>query len=224
MLKEKLKMTAASASLFAVTAVAATAGGFVAPAFAQQLALEEIVVTARQRSESIQDIPISITAFTAADIDKRGIVSMGDIALNTPGFNFENFGNSGATAPVIRGATQVAGSIEQNVSFFYDGIYLPRNYVTDLGFGNIERVEVVKGPQSSRYGRNAFTGAVNYISKKPTEEWTAEGQLTAGSFGRFDGSAGVSGAIVPDTLRIRASVDYSEFDGSWKKQPSVRGY
>lgn len=186
------------------------------PAVAQQIALEEIVVTARQRSESIQDIPISITAFTAADLDKRGIQTMTDVALNTPGFNFENFGNSGATAPVIRGATQVAGGIEQNVSFFLDGIYLPRNYVTDLGFGNIERVEVVKGPQSSRYGRNAFMGAVNYISKKPTEEWMVEGQLTAGSFGRFDGSAGVSGAIVPDTFRIRASIDYSEFDGSWK--------
>ncbi|MGB1876069.1 MAG: TonB-dependent receptor [Rhodospirillaceae bacterium] len=216
MLKEHMKKTAATASVFAVAAIAATTGGYSAPAFAQQMALEEIVVTARKRAESIQDIPISITAFTAADMDKRGIVSMSDVALNTPGFNFENFGNSGATAPVIRGATQVAGSIEQNVSFFLDGIYLPRNYVTDLGFGNIERVEVVKGPQSARYGRNAFMGAVNYISKKPTEEWVAEGQLTAGSFGRFDASAGVSGAIVPNTLRIRASVDYSKFDGSWK--------
>ncbi len=202
--------------LLAVSAVAASSEGFIASAKAQQLALEEIVVTARQRSESIQDIPISITAFTAADMDKRGIQSMTDVALSTPGFNFENFGNSGATAPVIRGATQVAGSIEQNVSFFFDGIYLPRNYVTDLGFGNIERVEVVKGPQSSRYGRNAFMGAVNYISKKPTEEWMAEGQLTAGSFGRFDAAVGVSGAIVPDVLRMRASVDYTEFDGSWK--------
>ncbi|MDG2244145.1 MAG: TonB-dependent receptor [Rhodospirillaceae bacterium] len=211
-----MKKTAEKATVFAVAVIAATTGGYSAPALAQQMALEEIVVTARKRAESIQDIPISITAFTAADMDKRGIVSMSDVALNTPGFNFENFGNSGATAPVIRGATQVAGSIEQNVSFFLDGIYLPRNYVTDLGFGNIERVEVVKGPQSARYGRNAFMGAVNYISKKPTEEWMAEGQLTAGSFGRFDGSAGVSGAIVPDTLRIRASVDYSKFDGSWK--------
>jgi iron complex outermembrane receptor protein len=124
---KKMRLTSASASLLAVTALAVTTGGFVAPAFAQTLALEEIVVTARQRAESIQDIPISITAFSAADIDKRGMVSMTDIALSTPGFNFENFGGSGATAPVIRGATQVAGSIEQNVSFFYDGIYLPKS-------------------------------------------------------------------------------------------------
>ena len=216
MTNKKMRLTSASASLLAVTALAVTTGGFVAPAFAQTLALEEIVVTARQRAESIQDIPISITAFSAADIDKRGMVSMTDIALSTPGFNFENFGGSGATAPVIRGATQVAGSIEHNVSFFYDGIYLPRNYVTDLGFGNIARVEVVKGPQSSRYGRNAFMGAVNYISKKPTEELTSEAQLTVGSFGRFDASGAVSGAIVPEKLRVRASVDHSKYDGSWK--------
>jgi iron complex outermembrane receptor protein len=200
-------------SLAGLAALMVADGGVVA---AQSVALEEIVVTARKREESIQDIPISITAFTAADLEKRGIQSMTDIALNTPGFNYENFGNSGGTAPVIRGATQVAGGIEQNVSFFLDGIYLPRSYVTDLGFGNIERVEVVKGPQSSRYGRNAFMGAVNYISKKPTEEWMVEGQATIGNYGRFDGSVGVSGAIVPETLQIRASFDYTEFDGSWK--------
>ncbi|MFL2771410.1 MAG: TonB-dependent receptor [Rhodospirillaceae bacterium] len=186
------------------------------PAFSQQVALEEIVVTARKRDESIQDIPISITAFTAADIEKRGLQSMTDIALSTPGFNFENFGNSGATAPVIRGATQVAGGFEQNVSFFYDGVYLPRNYVTDLGFANVERIEVVKGPQSARYGRNAFMGAVNYIPKKPTEEWMVEGSLTAGNYDRYDVSAAVSGAVVPEVLRIRASIEYSEYDGSWK--------
>lgn len=211
-------MSIASRNLCGVSAlaIATVLSADLAPALAQNVALEEIVVTARKREESIQDIPISITAFTAADLEKRGIQSMTDVALNTPGFNFENFGNSGNTAPVIRGATQVAGSIEQNVSFFLDGIYLPRGYVTDLGFGNIERVEVVKGPQSSRYGRNAFMGAVNYISKKPTEEWMAEGQVTIGNFGRFDASAGVSGAIIPDTLQIRASIDYTEYDGSWK--------
>ncbi len=156
----------------------------VGTATAQQVTLEEIVVTARKRDESIQDIPISITAFTAADIEKRSLQEMTDISLYTPGFNFENFGNEGGTAPVIRGATQVAGNIEQNVSFFYDGIYLPRDYVTDLGFTNIERIEVVKGPQSARYGRNAFMGAVNYVSKRPTEEWMAEGSLTVGNYGR----------------------------------------
>ena len=98
--------------------VAAMIAVFVADvgtATAQKIGLEEIVVTARKRDESIQDIPISITAFTAADLEKRSLQEMTDISLFTPGFNFENFGNEGGTAPVIRGATQVAGSIEQNV-------------------------------------------------------------------------------------------------------------
>ena len=181
-----------------------------------QLSVEEIVVTARKRAESIQDIPLSITAFTSSDMQKKSIQSMTDISLFTPGFNFENAGGYGATRPVIRGATQVAGFNEQIVSFFLDGVYLPRGYITDLGFSNIERVEVVKGPQSARYGRNAFTGAVNYVTKKPSEELTLDGRVTVGNYGRYDYSAAVSGAVIPETLKIRAFIDYEKFDGSRK--------
>ena len=186
---------------------------------AQGMALEEIVVTARKREEFLQDIPLSVTAFTTADMAKRSIKDMKDIARFTPGFSFQDFGGGGATAPVIRGANQVTGfgaGLEQNVSFFFDGIYLPRNYMTNLGFGNVERVEVVKGPQSARYGRNAFVGAVNYVSKKPTEEWMVDAIATVGNHRRWEGYAAVSGAVVPDRLRIRASVDYTKFDGTWR--------
>src|SRR5262249_40605036 len=104
------------------------------------------------------------------------------ISAMTPGFNFENYGNFFNTAPVLRGAAQIAGSNEQPVSFFLDGIYLPRAFLTDIGFADIERVEVVKGPQSARYSENAFMGAVNYISKKPTDDWHAEVTGTAGIY------------------------------------------
>jgi len=183
---------------------------------APRAGLEEVVVTARRREESLQEIPLSVTAFTAADMAKSNIQDMKDIARFTPGFSFQDFGGGGATAPVIRGANQVAGGgLEQNVSFFFDGVYLPRNYFTNLGFGNIERIEVVKGPQSARYGRNAFMGAVNYVSKQPTEDWGADATITAGNHERYDGAASVSGAIIPERLRVRASADYSEFDGTW---------
>lgn len=178
--------------------------------------LEEVLVTARQRAESIQDIPIAITAFTADDIQKRNIQNMTDLSQNTPGFNFENVGGTGRTRPVIRGATKIAGGIEDNVAFFLDGIYLPQSYVTDLGFSNVERVEVVKGPQSARYGRNAFMGAVNYVTKKPTDEFAFSARGTAGNYDRFDVSAAVSGPIIADKLTARISADYSGFDGSWR--------
>ena len=181
--------------------------------------LEEVVVTARRRAESLQEIPLSVTAFTAADMAKSNVKDMKDIARFTPGFSFQDYGGSGATSPVIRGANQVTGfgaGLEQNVSFFFDGIYLPRNYITNLGFGNIERIEVVKGPQSARYGRNAFMGAVNYVSKKPTDEWGVDGEITLGNGSLYEGSVSASGAVIPERLRIRVSADYSEFDGTWQ--------
>ncbi len=176
------------------------------------------MVTARRREESLQEIPLSVTAFTSADMSKRNIQDMKDIARFTPGFSFQDYGGGGATAPVIRGANQVAAfgaGGEQNVSFFFDGIYLPRSYITNLGFGNIERIEVVKGPQSARYGRNAFMGAVNYVSKQPTEDWGLNGSLSAGNHDLREGSVSVSGAIIPERLRMRVGADYSEFDGTW---------
>ena len=187
-------------------------------AFGQEAQLEEIVVTARKREETIQDVPLAITAFTSEEIARRNIQEMRDIALFTPGFNFEDFGGAGGTMPVIRGTTQVASfrNTEQNVSFFFDGVYLPRSYVTDLGFANIERIEVVKGPQSARYGRNAFMGAVNYIPRKPTDDWEVKVKGVAGNFKRYDAAATVSGPIVPGVLSILVGMDYSEFDGSWE--------
>ncbi len=187
-------------------------------AFGQEAQLEEIVVTARKREEVIQDIPLAITAFTAEEIQKRNIQEMRDIALFTPGFNFEDFGGSGGTMPVIRGTTQVASfrNTEQNVSFFFDGVYLPRSYVTDLGFVNMERIEVVKGPQSARYGRNAFMGAVNYIPRKPSDEWEINVTGVAGNHSRYDLAGTVSGPIVPGVVSVLLGFDNSEFDGSWE--------
>ncbi len=179
--------------------------------------LEEIVVTARKKEENLQDIPLSITAFSAEELSRRGLQEMEDIALFTPGFNFEDFGGSGYAAPVIRGTTQNRASnrLEQNVAVFFDGVYLPRNYIVDLGFANIERIEIVKGPQSARYGRNAFMGALNYVSKRPAEEWELDVSATAGDGERLDGAVAISGPIVPDVLRLRVGIDHSEFDGSW---------
>ncbi len=198
----------------------ALSGHGIDSAYAQEAndgGLEEVVVTARRREEVLQDIPLSITAFTAEDIARRNLQEMEDVALFTPGFNFEDYGGSGYAAPVIRGTTQNRASqrLELNVATFFDGVYLPRNYIVDLGFANVERIEVVKGPQSARYGRNAFMGAINYIPKQMSEEWEIDASLTLGDSERYDGAFAISGAFVPEVLRVRVGVDYSEFDGSW---------
>ncbi len=195
------------------------AAQFVAAVFgtaSAQTGIEEIVVTARKRAESLQEVPLAVTAFTSQDLARRAVTDMKDIARLTPGFSFQDYGGGGATAPVVRGAAQIVNNLEQAVSFFFDGVYLPRSYVTNLGFGNVERIEVVKGPQSARYGRNAFMGAVNYVAKKPTEEWLLEGTGTVGDHSRYEGNVAVSGALVPEVFRFRAGIDYADFDGNWR--------
>ena len=116
---------------------------------AQTTVLEEIIVTARKVEESIQDISLSITAFTEQEIAARNIEDANDIALYTPGLTFEDYSNGGFGTPTIRGGAQFnLDGLEQNVSTFLDGVYIPRQWAVNVGVEGIERIEVVKGPQS----------------------------------------------------------------------------
>lgn len=188
-----------------------------ADAVAQSVALEEIIVTARKRSENLQDIPLSITAFTATAIDRKNIQDLKDVARFTAGLAFEDY-SGGFGIAVIRGQSQVrTTALEQPVATFLNGVYLPRSYMVNLGVTNLERIEVVKGPQSSRYGRNAFSGAINYISPSPNlNELQAKASSTYGNDGRYDAGAAISFPIVEDLLALRVSYDHTEFGGSWE--------
>lgn len=201
------------------------ASGFVAPgaALAQTPDSAEaddgnvIVVTARGREENIQEVPLAITAFDADEIDNRGIQELDDVARFTPGFSFEDF-SGGFAQPVIRGQAQTrVTALETNVSTFLDGIYIPRSWAVDLGTTNLERVEIVKGPQSARYGRNAFAGAINYLPKKAkiTGEISGEIEGTIGIDDRYD-IGGFLNFSVNDWFAIAGSYNYSTYDGSWE--------
>lgn len=186
--------------------------------FAQEASTEEILITARKRAESIQDVPLSVTAFDSEQIRRRSILELEDVALLTPGLTFEDFGGGGFGVPVIRGATQQDITIlEQNVSVFLDGVYLPRAYAFDLGTVGMERIEIVKGPQSALYGQNAFMGAINYVTKGPdTSEYQVNGSLTYGTDDFFEASGSVNLPIVEDQFAIRFSGAYASFDGTWE--------
>ena len=179
--------------------------------------LEELIVTARKVSESVQDIPVAITAFSAEQLKKRSVEQLEDIALQTPGLTFEDFSNGGFGTPVIRGASQFdVTALEQNVSTFFDGVYIPRNYALDLGVGSLERVEVVKGPQSALYGANSFLGAINYVTTKPDLEMLVGNvEVTIGDDGREDIGAEVSFPVITDKLAIKVGVNSSEYDGDF---------
>jgi iron complex outermembrane receptor protein len=183
-----------AASLFG-TLLATTA--LAAPALAQtsgDTALEEVVVTAQRRAERLQDVPFSISAIAGEDLKKSGITSTRDLTLVTPGLLFSQ--SASAPQPSIRGvgsrATQSGD--ESVVPIYIDGVYQPWSYggITDLV--DVERVEILRGPQSALYGRNSTGGAINIVTRTPrADDPRAELRASYGSFDDRQVDAYVSG-------------------------------
>ncbi len=214
--KTKLLLLATTAALcmtapaFAETASAAAASDTSTPT-----ALQEVVVTARKASENLQTIPEQVNVFSADKLDKLTVHGLKDIAAETPGFSFENYSGP-IGAPVIRGQAQtVLTNNVQNVGVYFDGVYLQRSYMVDASLLDIGSVEIVKGPQSALYGRNAFSGAIVYETNESANTFAVNANTTVGSDGRLDYGGSIA---VPLTswLSMRFSGEHSEFDGAWK--------
>ena len=175
----------------------------VTPAFAQ---LEEIVVTARKRDETLLEIPLTVSAFTAEEIQAAGYSSITDIVAAIPGVTYESFEAEGrGDSASFRGiATNTGDPTLQNSSKFIDGVYVSGSLFTTL-LGDLERVEVIKGPQSALFGRATFSGAVNYITKKPTNEIEGNINISAAQQEENSISGSVSGPLIEDTLLFRIS-------------------
>jgi len=200
----------------------AMAAGFPFPAEAQEAsgeeevsAIDEIIVTARRREESLQDVPLAITALDAEALDSVGARGLEDIAARTVGFTYEPFANSGNTGyPVIRGlSTSFVSARVQNVGVFMDGIYLQRQGMFDPGLLDVQRVEVVKGPQNALYGRNAFAGAINYVTGQPTAEPSGHLSADTGSGNRRSLKLQLAGPLGGDQLLAKIALGASDFDG-----------
>ena len=155
--------------------------------------LDEIVVTARKRAENIQETPLSISAFTADMIEAAAIRDLADVAKFTPGFSLDDeFGRTSGVRPVIRGQATILGA--SGVSTFVDGILL-NGSILDYDLTDVERIEVVKGPQSALYGRNTYSGAINIITKSPSDEFSGDVKVDGGKFGRFELGGTIRGPI-----------------------------
>ena len=203
-MKHKSYSQAASAVLMALLIGMAPDSGM-----SQQLVLEEIVVTARKRNESLLDVPLAVTAFSAQDLLNIGAKDLEDIAEFSPGLYFSSMGNTiaGRSSTVIRFRgmdTNTTASQRQLASLFVDGVYVASG-AQGLGLDDIERVEVIKGPQSAFFGRSTFSGAINYVTKTPAEEWSGRISAEAGRFGHLDNSLSVEGPIVSDKLSLRVT-------------------
>lgn len=178
--------------------------------------LEEVVVTARKQQESLQDTPLTVNAFTEAQITARGIESVQDLAAYTPGLTFLTPTDRSAGRIAIRGMSQVtpSGDTTRDIaSFFIDGIYYS-GATPGLTFNDIERVEVIKGPQSAYFGRATFAGAINFVTKAPAKEFGAEVALRAAQFGEEEVNVSVEGPI-GDKVAMRLAGGFNEKDGQY---------
>ncbi len=212
-------------SMAAAIAAAISGLGSSGPAWAQQaapqssaLVLEEIVVTARKVEEKLSDVPVTISAFSAADLQQRNATSLADIAAFTPGFSFESYSGGTTPAPLIRGLTQ--GQLtdrNQNVATFLDGVHVQQAGNVDLSMLDLEQVQIIKGPQNAQYGKSSFAGAINWVPKRPSlEDWEANVSATVGTDERLDYSASVSIPLWQDRLAVRLYGKKTEFDGTFK--------
>jgi outer membrane receptor protein involved in Fe transport len=199
-------------------AILAAVIGWPAPASAQE-ALDEVIVSARKREESLQEVPLSVAVFDTEALRERNIQSVYDVATFTPNFNFtRNVVGRRLDAPSIRGQFTVAQNFgfEGNVAFYVDGAYISGT-ASGLTVDNLERVEVLRGPQVAQFGRGAFAGAINYVTKAPSAD-QLDGQvyLKAGEGSDFKTSGFLSGPLVGDRLLFFASASWESTGGEWR--------
>ena len=197
------KLLSQSVMAVAVSAIALTTNA---------ATLEEIVVTAQQRAESLQDVPVSVAAVTAKKISDSGIVDLQGLSELVPNFSINETGIS--TTVTIRGISSgINSGFEQSVGMYNDGIFYGRDQLARVPMIDMERVEVLRGPQGILFGKNSIAGAVSQISAKPTDEF--EGSVTAlyePDHGETDLRMVLSGPLT-DNLSGRLAVMTRELDG-----------
>lgn len=175
--------------------------------------LEEVIVTSQFREENVQDIPISITTLGGEELTKADIFDAGTIAQNVPGMNLTEFapGQANISMRGVNAADDSAG-LDQSVGVFLDGIYIGRGANVNFDMFDLERIEVLKGPQGTLFGRNSIGGAINVITSKPTGETGGKVGLTVGNEGiaRFQGLLNFG---LTDNVAAKVSINHRQHDG-----------
>ncbi|MFT4769625.1 MAG: iron complex outermembrane receptor protein [Glaciecola sp.] len=179
------------------------------------LAIEEVVVTARKRSENLQDVPIAISAIDEDTIQRAGIQRAGDYVGLIPNVTLVNSANVGDTQLSIRGIISTRDA-ESTFAYVVDGVLStnPNSFNEELF--DVQQIEVLKGPQGALYGRNAVAGAILVTTKEPTNEFEGRVGGTVGNVGTLRGNAMFSGPIIKDKLLGRIAISTSETDGFYE--------
>jgi iron complex outermembrane receptor protein len=184
-----MKTTTATLMSGAALALAMPAFAQTAPAEQTQGGIQEIVVTAQKRSENVQDVPIAISAFSAEALTERAVTSVASLSNLAPNVTLDAgtpfSGSSAVLSAYIRGigANDFAFNIDPGVGIYLDGVYLARSVGANQELPDVERVEVLKGPQGTLFGRNTIGGAISIVTHDPGDVFRFKGDVTAGRFG-----------------------------------------
>ncbi len=207
---------AALASLFATTGPAHAESAVVA-------GLEEIVVTARKVKESLQDVPISVQAFSAQNLSAQGLSNVSEIGDLTSNMEFDALSpiNGSSNTPNINirgiGTTDFLLTVDPSVGVYVDGIYVARSVGGLLDLLDLEQIEVLKGPQGTLFGRNTVGGAIQLITRKPTDEFRFSAEATTGEDNRRDFRFNVSGGLA-ENLFASLAFSTKNRDGYGKRR------
>lgn len=185
---------------------------------ASSQAIEEIIVTAQKREQGINDVGITVNAFTGQQLKDFGFTTAEDIALLTPGLTVNETAATGVPLYTIRGVgyQDYSTAASSTVGLYFDQVAIPYTVMSRGLMFDIERVEVLKGPQGDLYGRNTTAGQINFISKKPTSEFEAGVTAGIGSYGVVNLEAFTSGPL-SDTVRARVAVRTVQSNEGWQK-------
>ena len=186
---------------------------------------EEVIVSARKTDESLQDTPLTISVLGSSDFEKLNIKTIDDFSKFVPGLSFSNAFGRATERPVVRGLSNVLAGVqfgvESGASYFINGSYYPGD-IQSLDLNLVQRVEVVKGPQSALYGRNTYSGAINFVLKNPSFD-KFSGVFKASTANNEESSSSINLSIpVSDTTAITVSGRSFDYGGEWRNQVTNR--
>ena len=198
----KMKLCVATAALLSCTSASALAQATEAappsentPAASGSGGLQDIIVTAQRRSERLQDVPIAVSAFTSESLATNRVSTTEDLKFSVPSLNYN--AQAGFAVPYLRGiGTDITQpNSDPSVATYVDGVFLSNDAGTIVSLLGVERIEVLLGPQGTLYGKNAVGGAINIVTRTPTDELEGQVSLGTGNYDRFEGSGYVSGPV-----------------------------
>jgi iron complex outermembrane receptor protein len=220
MLNSKIVLLAGVAAVAMSIPAFASAQTSAPAADASGTKLETVVVTARKRSEDVLKVPTAVTAISGAALEQRGLQSLDDISKFTPGMA-DNQANAGSARSdrsfqsiIIRGMNP-SNTLLPTTSIFINGTPVPSGDMIQ-SLGDVDHVEILKGPQSAYFGRSTFAGAVNVISKSGTNYWTGDFTVEAGTRNTYGLMGQVSGPIIADKLMVTFGGKWDKHDGSYQ--------